>query len=548
MLKPTITLIALSLSLAACSNASAPAKPLTKLSGTDHPFASESVYFVLTDRFVDGDKTNNYESDSGWNLPLVWDNGDEGNVGFMGGDFKGLLNNADYIKDMGFSAIWMTPIVQNPADAFNGGKRIQAHGFAMDKGKAAYHGYWGVNFYKLDKHLPSADLDYAQLNQALSEKGLKTVLDVVINHGSPAYTMETVLPDYGKLYDKDGSLVADHMNLAPAQLDPDNEPLHRFFNQQPDLAELADMNVSNPEVMDYFVNAYLQWLDQGAGAFRIDTVKHVPTEAWGEFSQRIRAKYPQLFMFGEVYSFDAEEIAQYTHPDNGGMSVLDFPMKQALGEMFEQNKGFETLLPTLHLKDGPYANPYELTIFYDNHDMPRMNADDNGFINAHNWLFTARGIPVIYYGSEIGFERGKAEHKGNRNYFGQERIEQAKQHPIRAKLADIAMVRAQNVALQRGLQFNLEFKGDRASFYRVYQDGEQSQTALVLLNKGDKAQRFEISQYLQAGTWTDAQTKQTQTVAANQALITEVAPHAVKVLVMSEPVTDADFISALTQN
>jgi glycosidase len=89
-----------------------------------------------------------------------------------------------------------------------------------------------------------------------------------------------------------------------------------------------------------------------------------------------------------------------------------------------------------------YRNPYELVTFYDNHDMARLNATDNGFIDAHNWLFTARGIPAVYYGSETGFMRGRPEHAGNRNYFGQERVDAAPRSPIYQALKSVANVRA----------------------------------------------------------------------------------------------------------
>ena len=127
--------------------------------------------------------------------------------------------------------------------------------------------------------------------------------------------------------------------------------------------------------------------------------------------------------------------------------------------------------------------------FYDNHDMPRLQASDSGFIDAHNWLFTARGIPVVYYGSETGFMRGRAEHAGNRAYFGQPRVDAAPQSPIFAPLQRIAKLREATPALQRGLQVNERLQGDEAVFFRVLQQGEVAQTALVLLNKGDQAGR-----------------------------------------------------------
>jgi cyclomaltodextrin glucanotransferase len=154
--------------------------------------------------------------------------------------------------------------------------------------------------------------------------------------------------------------------------------------------------------------------------------------------------------------------------------VLDFPLQKTMGEVFgRRDAGFEAIVPALFLDGGPYANPYVLMTFYDNHDMPRLDADDAGFINANHLLFTVRGIPVVYQGSEVGFMRGTAEHAGNRNYFGQARIDAAPSNPIHAALKRIATLRANTPALQRGLQVNVEFEGDRAAFYRVLEhDGE----------------------------------------------------------------------------
>jgi cyclomaltodextrin glucanotransferase len=220
------------------------------------------------------------------------------------------------------------------------------------------------------------------------------------------------------------------------------------------------------------------------------------------------------------------------------VSVLDFPLKERVSAVFgKEGGGFEKIAERLYLTDGPYTNPYELTTFYDNHDMARMNASDDGFIDAHHWLFTARGIPVIYYGSEIGFERGTAEHTGNRNYFGQTRVEQARTHPIHDALRRIAKVREATPALQRGLQVNLEFKGDRAAFYRVLQVGNVAQIALVLLNKGAGPAEFRIDRALQPGRWTPLLRGGAVDVAAGGALEASVPAHGVEVYVLNERVT-----------
>ena len=551
-----LTVLSAALLLAACSGkpadppAAAAVPAAAQVHGTLEPFAAEAIYFVLTDRFVNGDPSNDQRDQGGahptFDLPLPPCDGQAGNIGYLGGDFRGLLDNAAYIHDLGFTAVWLTPIVDNPDQAFTGGDAITCTGFLTDRGKTGYHGYWGVNFHRLDEHLPSAGLDFAGLTAGLRAHGLKTVLDIVGNHGSPAWTMPVAQPQFGQLFDAEGRLVADHQNLPPDKLDPAHNPLHAFYNTKPDLAQLSDLNADNPAVMDYLVDAYLHWIGQGVDALRIDTIRHQPLAFWKTFSDRIRARHPGMYMFGEAFDYEAANIAPFTLPENGGISVLDFPMRQAMEEVFGHARaGFERLAPALYLEDGPYANVYDLATFYDNHDMRRLDADDAGFIDAHNWLFTVRGIPVVYYGSEAGFMRGRAEHGGNRAYFGQQRIDAAPDSPIHRDLQRIATLRRQSPALQRGLQLNLELQGERAAFYRVYQHGDTAQTALVLLNKGDAQASMQVSQFLQPGTWRDGFSGQALQV--DQVLAAEVPAHGVRVFLFDGALTRPDLLARLAQ-
>ena len=542
--------LALSGFLAGCAahqkpdqNASKSSTATVSAYGTLNAFASEQIYFLLTDRFVDGDPGNNHVSQGGkyktFDIPLIGPNGMQANIGYMGGDFKGVIDNAQYIKDMGFTAIWTTPIVDNPDEAFSGGQPTQFGSVGTDGGKTGYHGYWGVNFYKVDEHLESPDLTFADFTRRLREQyGLKYVLDIVANHGSPSYSMPVSQASMGKLYDEQGKLIADHQNLHPSELDANN-PLHQFFNRQPGLAQLSDIDENNPAALDYFVNSYFKWIDQGAYALRVDTIKEMPHHFWKKVSDRIRARHPDMFMFGESYSYDANFIAEHTRPENGGFSVLDFPGRQAITQVFENDDSdYSAILSYLHLNDGVYENPYELVTFYDNHDMARMNASDRGFINANNWLFTSRGIPCIYYGSEVNFATGLKEHEGNRNYFGQERVNNARQHVIHKNLTAIANIRKNSIALQKGLQVNLHLAGNTASFYRIYQYEGVNQTALVLLNKGDAATSITVDKMLTAGQWRDAASGEVIRVKNKQRHIAlDVPANGVRVLLLDAPVT-----------
>ncbi|HLL20037.1 MAG TPA: alpha-amylase family glycosyl hydrolase, partial [Rubrivivax sp.] len=466
---------------------------------------------------------------------------------YLGGDFRGIVDNARYIRDMGFTSVWVTPIVDNPDQAFSGGKPAGWGSFWTDRGKTGYHGYWGVNFYRLDEHLPSQGLDFAGFTAAMKAAELDVVLDIVANHGSPSYTMPRDQPMFGEVHGRDGTLLADHQNLPPERLDPEGNRLHAFYNKAGGLAELSDFDQDNPAVMEYLVGAYLQWIDQGAAAFRVDTIGWMPHGFWKEFADRIRRRHPGFFMFGENFNYDAATIAGHTLARNGGISVLDFPMRQKMMEVFEKpGSDFAELGKALYLQDGPYANPYDLVTFYDNHDMARLNASDEGFIDANNWLFTARGIPAVYYGSETGFMRGTAEHAGNRNYYGQARIDAAGGSAIHRNLMRIARLRRESPALQRGLQLELKLKGDEAAFYRVYEHQGTAQTALVLLNKGGKPARIELDEHVQPGTWRDA--FDGRSVELGRSLKLDVPAHGVRVLFFDRPLTEPALRARLQES
>lgn len=515
--------------------------------GTKEAFAKEAIYFIMTDRFVDGDPNNNYPEQGGdyptFDIRLEGPDGKHANVGYLGGDFQGIVNNIDYLQALGMTSVWLTPVVDNPDQAFSGGEEITYGGAFKDGNKTGYHGYWASNFYKEDEHLVSPDLDYKTLTSKLSENGIKAILDVVANHGSPSFTMPIDQPKFGEIYDENGQLVADHQNLAPEELDPNN-PLHDFFRKTPDILQLSNLDDTSPEVIDYLVDSYLHWIDQGAAGFRIDTIRHVPHRFWKIMADRIRAQHPDFFMFGESYDYNANFIAQHTLPKNGQISVLDFPGQKAMTSVFENPESdFAELAEYLHLTHGPYHNVYDLTTFYDNHDMRRMNADDAGFINAHNWLFTTRGIPVIYQGSEFAYMKGTAEHEGNRNYIGQERLDAGRDHIIFKNLAKIAKVRQNTPALQSGLQVNHTLAGHKASLFRVLQTEQTQQIALVLLNKSNTPSDFTITDMVQSGQWQERLSGATQQVTGS--LTTTVAANGVQVWVLDETVKNPELIKAL---
>ncbi|MEI7528944.1 MAG: alpha-amylase family glycosyl hydrolase, partial [Elusimicrobiota bacterium] len=206
-------------------------------------FRNESIYFVMTDRFVDGDSGNNN---------IYGDEYKPGNLKYyQGGDFKGLMENLDYIKDLGFTAIWITPPVMQPP-----GRYMNLEG-SYDA--AGYHGYWGWDFSKIDPHLESQGAAYSDLIAAVHAKGMKLIQDVVPNHGHGGYVNQSV-----KWYGQKGKIFG-----LGKTYDYDNDTQNWFTHSGPVIADLLDLNDSNPETAKWLIDIYKNYQNMGVDAFRI---------------------------------------------------------------------------------------------------------------------------------------------------------------------------------------------------------------------------------------------------------------------------------------
>lgn len=333
----------------------------------DAAWARQSIYFIMTDRFSNGDTSNdNYGGfPSNRSVANQW----------HGGDFQGIINQLDYIKGMGFTAIWITPV------------QMQRH-------VNAYHGYWTYDFYGVDGHLGSMSLLKTLVNQAHS-KGIYVMLDVVANHTGdfrPHGSSAKAPFDRDDWYNNNGD-VQDYSN--------------QYQVENYDVAGLDDLNQGNPAVAAELKN-WIQWLirETGVDGLRVDTVKHVPKWFWRDFDNAANT-----FTFGEVFSGDVGYVADYT---NYLDAVLDFPMYFTIKDVF----GSDRSMWDIHNRfkdDWRYSNKYTNGIFVDNHDVHRFLCDASGRPGAgwDKWpqlkaalgfAFTIRGIPVMYYGTEQGFD------------------------------------------------------------------------------------------------------------------------------------------------
>ena len=420
----------------------------------------EVIYFMLPDRFENGDKANDRGGLKGDKFKTGFDPTHKGF--YHGGDLKGLIARLDYIKGLGATAIWLGPIFKN--------KPVQG---GPGEETAGYHGYWITDFTQVDPHL-GTEADMRAFVDAAHALGMKVYMDIITNHtadvigykecpnSSCAYRSRADYPYQRKATGGDainrgflGDQVQTTENFAkltnpnfaytpivptaeakvkvPAWL---NDPIwyHNRGNTtfrgenstMGDFVGLDDLMTENPRVVQGFIDIYGDWIDKyGVDGFRIDTARHVNPEFWAAFAPamlaRAKAKgIPNFHIFGEVATSDIDValLAKHTRVDKLP-TVLDFAFARAVADTVAGSAGTDTftrLFDNDVLYEGGAATAQQLPTFLGNHDAGRFahfvrkanpKASDDEVLKrvilGHAMLLTLRGVPTIYSGDEQGF-------------------------------------------------------------------------------------------------------------------------------------------------
>lgn len=432
-------------------------------------FRQETIYFLIVDRFNDGDRSNN----EGPN-PELYDPTRQKWGRYWGGDLQGIIDKIDYLKGMGVTALWVSPLFEQVED--------------LQFESAAMHGYWTKDFKRINsrflaKDEPNSLLQCTAFNRLITElhnRDMKLILDIVCNHSSP-----DVNGQKGKLYD-DGTLIADfyHDNNHwyyhnPEITDWENEYQLLYY----EMAGLATFNESNIEYRNYIKSAIKLWLDRGVDALRVDTVKHMPLWFWQEFNADIQTHKPSVFIFGE-WGFSKPWDQGSVHFANySGMSILDFGLCEAIRAALAKGdpQGF-SLIQTVFDLDHLYHRATELITFIDNHDMPRfqsLNGDPKLLELAVCLLMTSRGIPCLYYGTEQYLHN---DTNGGNDPFNRPMMDRWDTESSLYQLIKLlSKLRRLNPAVSLGSQQQKYINADIYCFTRSYRDSR----CFVAINKGN---------------------------------------------------------------
>lgn len=476
------------------------------------PFNDGVIYFIVVDRFFNGNPAN----DRGRN-PDTYDASRTDWFRYWGGDLNGVTQKLDYLKELGCSALWLTPIF----DQIDGLVDVEG------RGMAGYHGYWAKDFKRLDEHLAGSPEDVRvfasentvvdRLVRSMHAAGLRLVLDIVCNHSSPSQRPDMGgCPGKGAIYD-DGQLLTSYDDDKLGWYHR-NGGVHNWADkaqvENAELCGLADFNEAHIGYRTYIKDAMRMWLDKGADAFRVDTVKHMPLWFWQEFVSDMVFHRPDLFIFGEWFQGGCYDEMSVHFANKSGMGMLDFALQHALEDCLARDNslGFE-LVNNVFGRDALFDDCRHLVTFIDNHDMPRFMS--SGATPARTdmalaLILTCRGTPCVYYGTEQYLHN---DTNGGADPYNRPMMDKWETDtPAFRLIKKLAAVRRENPAVQSGSHRRKLLSSDVYAYTRVYRDN----CCLAVFNRGPQTTVTLVDLELPDGSYRDVLSDRPVTVKAGR--------------------------------
>jgi neopullulanase len=353
--------------------------------------SSDVIYLIFPDRFSNGDPSN--DNVAGMRQGLQRDS----LVGRHGGDLQGVINHLDYLQDLGISTIWLNPELEN------------------DQKEASYHGYAVTDHYQVDKRFGSNEL-LKSLVQNCHQRGMKVVRDVVLNHIGGQHWWMDDLP--AKDWLNQWPTFTRTTYRAPTLVDPyASEWDKKQFTDGWFDYSMPDLNQRNPHVANYLIQQAIWWIEYaGIDDLRIDTYTYSDQAFCSRWCKELRDEYPNLGMFGEIWEhgvsiqgfFADDQPLKSAHFDSNLPGVVDFQLCFAIQEALTREQGWTEGAARIYYtlaKDRFYKNPNRNVVMLDNHDFTRffttIKEDLNKYKSGVAFLLTTRGIPQIYYATEI---------------------------------------------------------------------------------------------------------------------------------------------------
>ncbi len=361
--------------------------------------SSDVICLITPDRFANGDPSNDEIEGmrEGLNRSDKW--------GRHGGDIRGIINSLDYLQDLGYTAVWLNPVLEN------------------DMEKESYHGYACTDFYKVDARFGTNE-EYVELKKELDKRGMKLIMDLIFNHcGSEHWWMHDMpMNDWINCYPD--MKITNHRRTVNE--DPHvSEADYRAMVDGWFVPTMPDMNQRNPYLAKYLIQNSIWWTEYvGLEGIRQDTWPYPDKNMMSDWTKELLEEYPDFNVVGEEWTTNPAIVSYWQKGKlnqdgykNYAPSMMDFPLQSAVSEALRNEESFDFGLIQIYnalANDFLYPDPYKLTIFPDNHDMSRFYVqvgEDADLLKIGLAFFlTTRGIPQIYYGTEILMRHDGSEH------------------------------------------------------------------------------------------------------------------------------------------
>jgi glycosidase len=453
---------------------------------------SDLIYLLMPDRFSNGDPSNDVVQgmkQTGINRDsMFWRHG---------GDLKGVMNHLDYLQDLGITALWINPVLEN------------------DQPKESYHGYAITDHYRVDRRFGDNEL-FRQLSENCGKKGIKMVMDVVYNHVGNEHYLYKKLPWQNWIHAQPEGFQRTSYR-APVLTDPyASEADKRIMTDGWFDKHMPDLNQKDPHLAAYLIQNSIWWIEYaGLDAFRIDTYAYPDLAFMKDLLARIFKEYPKFSVFGETW-VDGAPVQVFFHQNkidaefkSNLPGVTDFQLYYGIQEALTKEMGWTEGVARLYhtmATDYLHADPTQNVVFLDNHDISRffsvVNEDFRKYKMALVWLMTVRGIPQLYYGNEIlmknyanpdgrvreDFPGGWAGDKVNLFDANNRKGDVAEVHALISKLA---RWRKASPVIKEGK--TTQFVPDKGVY--VYSRRANGQAILVVMNCSEKANKVGMKRY-----------------------------------------------------
>ena len=451
---------------------------------------SDVIYLITPDRYANG----NQDNDTVEGLKEGYDR--TKGRGRHGGDIQGIIDHIDYIKDMGFTQLWINPLLENDQEIYS------------------YHGYSTTDYYKIDPRFGSNEL-YRSLSNIAQENGIGIIMDLILNHIGSEHWWMYDLPssdwiNYGGTFVQTNHTHHSIYDPHTPQSEKDRFTDGWFVETMPDL------NQANPFLAKYLIQVSIWWIEYAdLSGFRIDTYPYVDKDFLTVWSRTISEEYPNFNFFGEAWIYNPAMVSYWqkgSKPFDDYISYIpsmkDFPLQKALVEGLTSvdrwDRGIGDIYRVL-ADDFQYGDPYNLVIFAGNHDMQRifsqLNEDMDLFKMAMSFILTTRGIPQIYYGTEIAMKSTGDHGELRKDFpggwtgdkidaFNGKRLK-SDQREAQTFMKKLLNWRKASLAVTKGNLVHYPVKNGLYVYFRSY----ESDVVMVIMNNNKSSKMIDLKQF-----------------------------------------------------